>query len=312
MASLQRYLCYIHAMSRTLVVLAAGIGSRYGGPKQIASVGPSGETLLDYAVYDAVKAGCEDVVFVVREEIERDFREVIGTRIERVVPTSYALQELSMVPEGCTVPTGRTKPWGTGHALLVAAKQVTKPMIVINADDFYGGESYSAISTFMDGPVDTETEYAIVGFKLANTLSPYGGVSRGICRMNSTGHIESIDELHGIQQGPDGIVSDDRKLMETDVASMNMWGLGCSVFGHLQASFEQFFAESGGDMTAEFMLPVEIATLTEAGKISVTTLATHSQWFGMTNRDDHAIVKGRIADLVADGTYPNDLWADRA
>jgi len=299
----------------TLVVLAAGIGSRYGGLKQIEPVGPGGEAVLDYAVFDARRAGFGSFVFVIREEIERDFRETLGRRFERHVDVRYAFQELDLLPPGRAVPADRKKPWGTGHALLCAEPQVNGPFAVINADDFYGAESFRALGEFLRGaPAATGPElYAMVGFLLERTLSEHGSVARGVCRTDAGGNLLSVEELTAIERHADGIRNKEpgggfRPLTGREITSLNCWGFPTSLFARLRRLFALFLDRNAGQPRAEFYLPAAVNTLIEEGAARVKVLPTPCRWFGVTYRDDRAVVVEGIRALARAGAYPEKLW----
>jgi hypothetical protein len=300
----------------TLVVLAAGIGSRYGGLKQIEPVGPGGEAVLDYAVFDAKRAGFGSFVFVIRKEIERDFRETLGRRFEPHVDVRYAFQELDMLPPGRVVPADRKKPWGTGHALLCAKPQVSGPFAVINADDFYGAESFQALGGFLRvPPVAAGPElYAMVGFLLERTLSEHGTVARGVCRTDAGGNLLSVEELTAIERHADGIRNKEpdgsfRALTGRETTSLNCWGFPTSLFPHLGRLFASFLDRNTSQPRAEFYLPAAVNTLIEEGAARVKVLPTPCRWFGVTYRDDRAVVIEGIRALTRAGAYPESLWA---
>lgn len=301
-------------MNPELVVLAAGMGSRFGGLKQLESVGPSGETIMDYALYDARQAGIARVIFVIRRDLEAAFREVIGRRYERWLQVDYAFQELDALPSGFQVPPGRTKPWGTGHALLAAAAQVQSPFVVINADDFYGAEAFRLLTTWLrDQPEAASTAHAMVAFHLANTLSAHGTVARGVCTVDPHGYLRGVrehtalepDGPHGLERTPSGEVT--RFPGDTPV-SMNFWGFQPSIFPELATRFEAFLRTHGQDAKAEFFLPGVVDDLITAGRASVDVLRTPDRWFGVTYREDRTEVAARIRELVTAGAYPADLW----
>lgn len=291
-----------------LVVLAAGIGSRYGGLKQMDPVGPSGEFIVDYSVFDARRAGFGRVVFVIRRDIEEPFRATIGARVARRIAVDYAFQEVTDLPPGQSAPPGRAKPWGTGHAVLAAAGLVAEPFAVINADDFYGRESYAALHRFLSATAADEAAYAMVGFTLAATLSEHGAVARGICRTRADGRLERIEETLNIERCGDAVVCPGRALHGGETVSMNMWGFKPGVFAHLREGFGRFLAAAGRDAKAEFFLPTAIQGLVDAGRATVRVLTTPSVWMGVTNREDRAAVVVRVAEAVRRGEYPPALW----
>ncbi|MDP3072004.1 MAG: NTP transferase domain-containing protein [Opitutaceae bacterium] len=291
-------------MSLTLVVLAAGMGSRYGGLKQIDPVGPGGETVLDYAVFDAVRAGFTRVVFVIRRDFEALFRAKIGARYAGRIAVDYVFQSLDALPAGFTVPAGREKPWGTGHAVWCARDALGGNFAVINADDFYGADSLAQLARFLGAA--RGGEFAMVGFRLANTLSEHGLVSRGVCATGRDGALRSIVEHTGIAPAEVGA---GRKFSGDEVVSMNCWGFTPALFAGLDAQFREFLAARGAEPKAEFYLPASVSTMIERGEARVRVLPTESAWFGVTYREDKPRVEAAIAELVARGLYPAKLWA---
>jgi len=296
-------------MSLTLAVLAAGIGSRYGGLKQMDPVGPSGEFIIDYSIHDAILAGFDKVVFIIRHDIEKDFRATIGARVEKKVQTEYVFQSLNFMPRGYQVPPERKKPWGTGHAVLVSESAVSEPFGVINADDFYGQQSYDVLAGFLRETAGDNSRYGMVGFILRNTLSEHGSVSRGICRANMNGNLESIIECTKIEKAGRGLSCNNAgiKLSGDESVSMNMWGFKPSIFAYLRNKFEDFLQTSAGDPKAEYFIPEVVNTLMAERKITVQLLETKSAWFGITNPEDKQAVVGKIRRLVDSGVYPNNL-----
>ncbi len=297
-------------MKPTLLVLAAGMGSRYGGLKQIDPVGPAGETVLDYSVYDARRAGFGRVVFVIRRDIEAPFKESVGARFAGKLDVGYAFQELAMVPPGFSVPAERQKPWGTGHAILVARDVVREPFAVINADDFYGADSYRVLARAL-GTTDADT-YCMVGFTLANTLSEHGSVARGICQTDAQDLLAGVEELTAIFKTPTGAENRAagavRALSGLEIASMNMWGFTPSIFDHLEREFGAFLSANAGNPKAEFFIPTVVNNLTGRGQARVKVLRTGSSWFGVTYREDKPHVVESIRQLIAAGVYPANLW----
>jgi UTP-glucose-1-phosphate uridylyltransferase len=294
-------------MRLSLVVLAAGIGSRYGCLKQMDPIGPGGEFLLDYAVCDARRAGFSRVVFVIRRDIEAPFRAAMGARIERQIETSYVFQSLDALPTGHIVPTGRTKPWGTGQAVLCCAGTVGEPFAVINADDYYGRLSYQALASFLADTAAEPDRHAMVAFQLARTVSEHGSVSRGICEVES-GNLRRIVETTGIERRDGKLVSATRTLSGNEPVSMNCWGFKPSLFWTLETAFESFLQASGRDLKAEFYLPAVVDDMIRERRARVDVLPTPDAWFGVTNPQDRITVVSRIATLVRDGTYPAPLW----
>jgi len=297
--------------SPTLVVLAAGMGSRYGGLKQIDPVGPCGETIIDYSIYDALRAGFGKLVFVIRKDIEQTFRQVVGARFESHIAVEYVFQELDMLPHGFSVPHGRTKPWGTTHAVLAATGAVHEPFAVINADDFYGMQSYQVLASHL---LSGTQDYAMVGFVLRNTLSDFGAVSRGICQVSDDGALRGVVELTHIQREPQGARNTDatgRVTMLTgdELVSMNMWGFTPAIFSQLQENFQSFLALKGTDARSESYLPNAVNELVLNGKARVKVLRTNDAWFGFTYREDHPRVAASISRLIHSGRYPERLWS---
>lgn len=300
-------------MSLTLLVLAAGMGSRYGGLKQIDPVGPGGETLLDYSVYDAVRAGFKRVVFIVRGDMEADFRSAVGRKIEQQVPVEYCRQELEMVPGWFSIPPERRKPWGTGHAVLAARDAIDGNFAAVNADDFYGAGSYRKLADHLQQAADCRRgDYGMVGFRLRDTLSDHGMVARGVCRSRQ-GLLEQVVELTRIARTGDGAVHSDpqgrgHNLSGDELVSMNMWGFTPSIFDHLERAFARFLRERGGEDGAEFMIPTLVNDLVAAGQARVRVLRSSDSWFGVTYREDRDRVTSQIRDLVRRGSYPTPLW----
>jgi len=292
-----------------LVVLAAGMGSRFGGVKQLDPVGPSGETVMDYAVYDAVRAGVERVVFVIRRELEEAFHAQIGSRYAGALTVAYAFQELDALPGGRSVPEGRTKPWGTGQAVLAAAEVVSDPFIVINADDFYGRRAYEGLAARLASS-NAPCAYAMVAFPLVNTLSEHGSVSRGICDVVD-GKLRSVVEHTGLApDGSDVVDVSGSRFSGDELVSMNFWGLQPDVFGRLEAQFAEFLDARGGEAGSELYLPAVIDRLVAEGSATVDVLTSPDQWFGMTYAADRSAVAARLAALVAAGEYPSPLGWD--
>jgi hypothetical protein len=297
-----------------LVILAAGIGSRYGGLKQMEPVGPGGEAVLDYAVFDAKQAGFGKFIFVIRREIERDFRETFGRRFAKHVNVDYAFQELNMVPAGHSVPPDRQKPWGTGHAVLCAAPSLDRPFAVINADDFYGAESFRALGRFLTQAVPSTPDlFAMVGFQLDHTLSEHGTVARGLCQTDAEGYLTSVEELTAIERQPSGARNKEtggsyRSLTGREIVSMNCWGFSLGLLGGLRRLFGEFLDRNQRNLKAEFYLPTAVNTLIQERRARVRVLPTPAHWFGVTYREDRAVVVESIRALVRAGGYPERLW----
>lgn len=283
-----------------LVILAAGMGSRFGGLKQVQPVGPAGELIIEYSAYDALQAGFGRLVLVIRKDIEADFRATIGRRLESRMEVSYVFQETG---------AGRTKPWGTGHAVLAAQPAVTRPFAVINADDFYGAAGYRALGAHFAA----STDYAMVGYPLKQTLSEFGTVSRGLCATDAAGRLKSITEITKIEKTAAGARYTDaggtaQALTGSEIVSMNFWGLTPKVFSQLEKMFVDFQAKHAGDPKAEFFLPTALSTLNERGEARVALLRSEDAWFGITYREDLAASQAAIRELIAAGKYPAPLW----
>lgn len=289
----------------TLLVLAAGMGSRYGGLKQIDPVGPSGETILDYSVHDALRAGFTRVVFVIRRDFDQVFRERIGARYVGRLAVDYVYQALDVLPSGFTVPAGREKPWGTGHATWCARDAVREPFAVINADDFYGRDSFLQLARFLRGA--TPDEAAMAGFRLDRTLSENGAVSRGVCAVAEDGALHSVTEHTGIKREDVGPA---RAFSGAEAVSMNCWGFTPAIFPALGELFSRFLREEApaNPLKSEFYLPGSISSLIAAGRLRVKVLPTTSDWFGITYREDKPRVVAQLEALVQRGDYPAKLW----
>jgi UTP-glucose-1-phosphate uridylyltransferase len=300
-------------MKPTLVVMAAGLGSRCGGLKQIEPVGPSGEIMLDYSVFDAIRAGFGKVVFVIRHDIEKEFREAIGSHFVHRIPIAYAYQERTDLPEGFSVPSDRTKPWGTAHAVLCCKAEVQEPFAVINADDFYGAESYEVIARYLQALAPRANAYAMVGFRLANTLSDHGSVTRGICEVDAHQMLEGVAERFKIEKAAGGARYENEHgqwvaLQGHEIASMNMFGFTPTLFGFLAEKFPVFLKKAAGQPGAEFMMPAVIDELIHERKITMQVLTTPEKWFGITYREDKPFVAAGIRRLIEKGAYPEKLW----
>lgn len=302
-------------MQLTLLVLAAGLGSRYGGLKQIDPVGPNGESILDYSVFDAQRAGFERAVFVIRRDIEKDFREAIGRRFENELDVAYAFQELEQVPPGFDAPPTRKKPWGTAHAILAGAQTINAPFAVINADDFYGIESYRVMANFLrDTKDDVKAHYALVGFVLRNTLSAHGHVSRGICDCDDQLVLHGLSEHPKIVKRGDAAISVDdtgaeQALTGDEWTSMNMWGFTPSIFNHVESQFTEFLSAHIADDKAECYITSVIDRLMTRGQADVRVLPSRGRWLGITYREDKPVVEDGIRELIRNGTYPETLWS---
>lgn len=306
-------------MKTTLVIMAAGIGSRFGGGiKQLEPVGPGGEIIMDYSIHDALEAGFEKVVFIIRKDLEKDFKEVIGNRIERIAEVAYAYQELADLPEGFTLPEGRTKPWGTGQAVLSIKGLVDGPFAVINSDDYYGKECFKNMHRYMTEEMDTERkiyDICMSGFILANTLSENGTVTRGVCQENPDGTLKEVAETYQIRMTPEGLAGADESgariaLDASQPVSMNMWGLPASFLDELERGFPEFLASApDGDIKKEYLLPRIIDKLIKSGQATVKILNTPDKWFGVTYKEDKEQVVNAIRGLIEAGVYKEKLFS---
>ena len=292
----------------TLLVLAAGMGSRYGGLKQIDPVGPSGETIIDYSIYDALRAGFGKVVFVIRQDIEQTFREVVGSKFEKRLPVEYAFQELTKLPAGFAVPAGRTKPWGTGHAILVAEPIIHEPFAMINADDFYGADTFRVLADYLRQVRPDSNDYAMVAFTLRKTLSDNGTVARGVCQVDNTGHLKQIVEMLKIEKAGNGAKQGAVQLTGDEAVSMNFWGFTPALFNHLRTELTSFLTAHGQEEKSELLIPSVVNTLVTQSRATCQVLRTTSSWFGVTYREDRPIVIESVRQLVAKGEYPEKLW----
>jgi len=277
----------------TLVVMAAGMGSRFGGLKQIEPIGPDGEVILDFLVYDAVKSGFDKVVFIIRRDIEEDFRAITSKRIEKMVEVEYVFQDMDNLPEGFSVPEGREKPWGTGHAILCAKDVVKNPFAVINADDYYGKNSYKLFNDYLVN----NRKICMAGYKLGNTLSENGTVTRGVCKTSDDGYLTDITETFSIDKNS-GIPLD-------TTVSMNMWGFDTNIFDELEVGFDKFLRDLENPLKSEFLLPCIVDDMIKNKNEKVKVLTTDDKWYGVTYKEDVEPVKASIKKLVAQGLYSN-------
>ena len=301
-----------------LVIMAAGIGSRFGGGiKQLQPVGPCGEIIMDYSIYDALKAGFGKIVFIIRKDLEADFREIIGRRIERIAPVEYAFQELDGLPAGFQRPRGRTKPWGTGQAVLCAKKVISEPFLVINADDYYGKEGFAKIREYLVKEQNMSPgvlDICMGGFILGNTLSENGGVTRGVCKVDEKGLLKEVTETYDIRRQDGQARGHDEEgspvtLPLNSYVSMNMWGLFPEFLDYAQEEFPRFLKGlKEGDVKSEYLLPKIIDNLVQLKKAQVTVLETRDKWFGVTYQEDKEAVSKAIGDLVSGGIYPERLF----
>jgi dTDP-glucose pyrophosphorylase len=299
-----------------LVVIAAGMGSRYGGLKQMDPVGPGGEILLDYAVYDAIKAGFDEVVFVLRSDIADDFRRRVGDAIAAHTKVSYAIQRMDDLPEGFEVPEGRTKPWGTAHAVMAARKAVDRPFAVINADDYYGRSAFEKIARYLSSAADAGGiyDYCMVGYVLRNTLTEHGHVARGVCGVSYEGLLTSVVERTRIQpfEGVVKFTEDGENWTEIDaetIVSMNMWGFTPSYIVELERRFPAFLEENIDKPKAEYFVPAVVDQLVAEGKATVRVLPTDEKWFGVTYKPDMALARQAVREKIAAGLYGEKLWS---
>ena len=301
-------------MKPTLLILAAGIGSRYGGVKQMDKVGPSGESIIDYSIYDAIRAGFGKVVFVINKKIEKDFMEIFNRKLKGKVETDYVLQEINNIPEGIKYSSERVKPWGTAHAVLVTKDKIHEPFVVVNADDFYGTGSYKLIKEFFEDIDPEMPQYCLAGYKLSSTLSEFGSVSRGICSVDIEDYLSTVVERTDIQKLNNSIGYEDSNgnwdiLPDDTPVSMNIWGFTPSIFKFLEFYFKDFISKNAGNPKAEFFIPAVINDLIKTSKATVRMLRSKDQWFGVTYKDDkHKTIK-KIRKLVEQGDYPENLWA---
>jgi UTP-glucose-1-phosphate uridylyltransferase len=294
----------------TLLVLAAGMGSRYGGLKQIDPVGPAGETIIDYSIYDALRAGFGKLVFVIRKDIEQQFREIVGARFEKHAPVEYVFQELDKLPAGYSLPAGRTKPWGTTHAILMADGVIKEPFAAINADDFYGQEAYKVLAQHLTSGTP---DYAMVGFILKNTLSAHGSVARGVSRVDEKNYLTNIVEMMKIEPAGSGAKNTEAdgkitQLTGDEAVSMNFWGFTPALFPQLKVEFEKFLKRAGGEQKSECYIPATVGDLVTSGQAKCKVLRSSDSWFGVTYREDRPQVVESVRQLIAQGKYPEKLW----
>ena len=297
----------------TLVILAAGMGSRFGGLKQIEPVDPEGHIIIDFSLYDAWRAGFRDVVFIIKREMEAEFRECIGDRMEQYFHVSYVYQDLDRLPEGIEVPEGRTKPWGTGHALACCKGVVNGPFAVINADDFYGRSGYALLADSFAGNTNPAKRHFMVGFTLRNTLSENGSVARGVCCCDPEGFLKEVTERTNIvPDGRGGAFFTEENgtqvpLTGDEIVSMNMWGFMPGIFDHLSSLFEQFLSKRGKELKSEFYIPSAVASLIHSGDAEVKVMKSSDSWFGVTYREDKPVVQESIARLIGANVYTSPL-----
>ena len=289
----------------SLLVMAAGMGSRYGGLKQLDAVGPSGETIIDYSVYDAIQAGFNKVVFIIRKDFEDEFRSQITEKYSGKIRVEFAFQDLDDLPDGFTCPEGRKKPWGTGHAILAAADLIHEPFVAINGDDFYGRESFKVVADYYLSGAD---DFSMVAFQLDKTLSTFGGVTRGLCTVKE-GKLDTVIETGELQRTEQGVTSDRNiKLDGSEPVSMNVWGFTPVLFKYLKTMFVGFLNDEGNELKSEYLIPSVVNDLIKSGREDVHVLRSASSWFGVTYKDDRPFVMGEIQKLIDRGTYPKQLF----
>ena len=290
----------------TLLVMAAGMGSRYGGLKQLEAVGPGGETIIDYSVYDAIRAGFNKVVFIIRKDFEQEFTSQITDKYAGKIQVEFAFQDLHDLPDGFTCPEGREKPWGTGHAILTVADLIHEPFVAINGDDFYGLESFEVVAKYYQSGRGT---FSMVAFQLDKTLSEFGGVTRGLCTVKD-GLLDTVIETGELRQSDHGISSDrDIELDGNEPVSMNVWGFTPDLFDYLQSMFVDFLEKEGNEMKSEYLIPFVVNGLIRSGQEKVHVLRSNAAWFGVTYKKDRTFVLGEIQKLIQMGVYPEKLFA---
>lgn len=300
-------------MKPTLFVLAAGMGSRYGGLKQLDGLGPNGETIMDYSIFDAIRGGFGKLVFVIRKSFEQDFREKILSKYEHHIPVELVFQDLNDLPEGFTCPEGRQKPWGTNHAVLMGKDVIHEPFAVINADDFYGKDSFAVIGKWLSELDNTQNQYCMVGYRVGNTLSESGSVARGVCETSAEGYLTGVVERTAIERIDGDIQFIDENgqkvvLEENTPVSMNMWGFTPDYFAHSEEYFKEFLRANAGNLKAEYFIPLMVNKLITEGTATVKVLDTTAKWFGVTYAADRQGVVDKIQALVDAGEYPNKLF----
>ena len=290
----------------TLLVMAAGMGSRYGGLKQLDAVGPNGETIIDFSVYDAIRAGYNKVVFIIRKDFEKQFKQKVSNKYKNKIDVDIVYQNLNDLPGSFRCPNERSKPWGTGHAILAARNAISEPFVAINGDDFYGKESFEVISNYYSS---VNSGFAMAAFQLDKTLSENGSVSRGICEQNSN-ELVTVVETHDIKKNSAGNIECDRdiSLLGSELVSMNMWGFTPTLFDHLEKMFNDFLTDNISDLKSEFLIPSVINDLIEKNIEKVKVLKTQSTWFGVTYVEDKAFVESQIKELIQSGEYPVSLF----
>ena len=289
----------------TLLIMAAGMGSRYGGLKQLDQVGPNGETIIDYSVYDAIKAGFTKIVFIIRDDFESQFKSQITNKYLDLIDLEFAYQDINYLPSGFSPPNNREKPWGTGHAILSAKTYINEPFVVINGDDFYGRESFKTIADYYQ---TEENHFSMVTFRLENTLSIFGGVTRGLCTIINE-KLNTVVETSNLEKNNNGVSSDNGELLKGDEpVSMNMWGFTPILFDYLEEKFINFLKEEGSELKSEYLIPSVINDLIQTGEESVHILNSSESWFGVTYKEDKPYVVGEIQKLIEEGVYPKKLF----
>ena len=289
----------------TLLIMAAGMGSRYGGLKQLDAIGPSGETIIDYSVYDAIKAGFTKVVFIIRKDFEQEFKSKITDKYEGQIQVEFAFQDLNDLPDEFTCPEGREKPWGTGHAIFSARDVINEPFVAINGDDFYGRESFKVVADYYRKGANS---FSMVAFKLDKTLSSFGGVTRGLCTVNDE-KLNTVIETADLEKTDYGVSSNrDIELDGSEPVSMNVWGFTPILFKYLEEKFVEFLSENGTEMKSEYLIPSVVNELIQSGQETVHVLRSGATWFGVTYKEDKPFVEGEIEKLVNKGEYPGKLF----
>ncbi|MDR0810989.1 MAG: nucleotidyltransferase [Paludibacter sp.] len=300
-------------MKPTLFVLAAGMGSRYGGLKQLDRLGPNGETIMDYSIYDAIKAGFGKVVFVIRQSFEDDFRKIVAEKFKNLIDVEIVFQDISFVPDGCTYNPEREKPWGTNHAVMMGKGVINEPFAVINADDFYGQESFVVIADFLRSVAGKRNEYCMVGYRVGNTLSESGSVSRGVCVVDKDDYLQNVVERTHIEEKGGVIIyidenGDEVTVEPTTPVSMNMWGFTPDYFDYSEEYFREFLTTEGGKLKSEFYIPLAVNNLITEKRATCRVLDTPSKWFGVTYAEDRPQVILKINNLIHKGIYPEKLF----
>lgn len=301
-------------MKPTLLVLAAGMGSRYGGLKQLDGLGPNGETIMDFSIFDAIRAGFGKVVFVIRHAFEQDFREKVISKYKDAIQVEVVFQELDCLPAGFSLHPDRVKPWGTNHAILMGKDAVKEPFAVINADDFYGKESFQILADALKAMEGKKDQYCMVAYRLGNTLSESGHVSRGVCNKNAQNHLTTVVEHYEVQRKGSDVVFKNQQTGEYDTidenlpVSMNMWGFTTDYFEHSEADFKEFLQKNADNIKAEYGIPTMVNRLIQEGTSTIDVLETPCKWFGVTYKEDRPMVVAKIQQLINDGVYPNKLF----